>query len=379
MTTAPELDPYLLPMPTPATPVVSDDRVAAVHAHLNACFSSSVWPLAPLSENPSGKTPKIYWRNCPAVFQDEIRLVAWTMINGQLRPTFLRERGNQLRGRLSADRTADTVTKWMNLTIWLETHGITTLADCDSSVLHEYGQHLLGEHRSRGTVKHILGAMTRLWAFDQLSARPTGIGRPPWDELGADDYLPAATSSGGENITEPLAEGTMGPLLVWAIRMVDDFADDIFAAWAETQRLSAIARTATSSPQSLAALHAFIAPLIARREPLPSVQNQGKTRVARIYISGLTGASDHQVGHLIRRMGLRTVVTERSGPCPLDAPVTGVIGGKPWREKLDFTETAGLMRHLGTAAFIILSYLTGMRPGENGAELHLIQHSAGSK
>ncbi|MEU6191990.1 hypothetical protein [Nocardia sp. NPDC047038] len=50
-------------------------------------------------------------------------------------------------------------------------------------------------------------ALTRLWAFDQLSSHPAGIGQPPWDAHGVDDYLPAATTTGGgENTTEPLAE-----------------------------------------------------------------------------------------------------------------------------------------------------------------------------
>ncbi len=35
----------------------------------------------------------------------------------------------------------------------------------------------------------------------------------------------------------------MGPLLVWAIRMGDDFSDDILAAWDERQRLVTAART----------------------------------------------------------------------------------------------------------------------------------------
>ena len=48
----------------------------------------------------------------------------------------------------------------------------------------------------------------------------------------------------------------------------------------------------------------------------------------------------------------------------MDVPVTGRIAGKPWRTSLDFNEAPGLMRHLGTAAFIVCAYLTGMRPGE---------------
>src|SRR2546430_6356954 len=49
------------------------------------------------------------------------------------------------------------------------------------------------------SVLKILVPLTRLWAFDQLSARPNGIARPPWDELGVDDYLPAATAPSGRS------------------------------------------------------------------------------------------------------------------------------------------------------------------------------------
>jgi hypothetical protein len=60
----------------------------------------------------------------------------------------------------------------------------------------------------------------------------------------------------------------------------------------------------------------------------------------------------------------------------MNVPVTGQIAGKPWRAALDYGEAPALMRHLGTAAFIVCAYLTGMRPGEKRAELHLMQHSA---
>jgi hypothetical protein len=59
--------------------------------------------------------------------------------------------------------------------------------------------------------------------------------------------------------------------------------------------------------------------------------------------------------------------------------VTGAIAGKPWRAALDFNEAPSLMRHLGTAAFIVCGFLTGMRPGEKRAKLHLMHHSADSR
>jgi hypothetical protein len=375
VTTAPGLDPYLLPLPAPTTPVVPARLLVPVHAHLNARYADPVWPLAPLSANPSATKRAIHWRHCPGVFQDELRLAAWTMINGELRPTYLKARGARLRSRLSPTRIGDTVACWMHLAAWLNALGITTLTACNPQMLHDYAQHLLGERPGRNNVERILGALTRLWAFDELSARPTGIGRPPWDERGAGDYLPAAGSTGGENATEPIAEQTMGPLLVWAMRMVDDFANDILAAWAETRRLTSDARSNPSTLAGQAALEAYLAPLIAASAPLPTVTHKGKTSLARSYIAGLTGASLSQVQVLVSREGLAAAAALRPGPCPLNLPVTGRIGGKPWRERLDFTEAASLMRHLGTAAFVVCGFLTGMRPGEKRAVLQQMQHS----
>ncbi|MFE7277836.1 integrase [Streptomyces sp. NPDC057623] len=366
MSTALELDPYRLPLPNPTTAVVPAHLVVAQHAHLNARYADQVWPLAPLIENPSARRYSVYWQKCPASLREEIRLVAWTMINGQLRPTFLKERAGRLRARLAGESTGDSLGFWMALGAWLETRDIHTLADCDSGVLHEYGLRMRDSGNSRDHVQKILGSLTRLWAFDQLSARPAGIGRPPWDELGADDYLPQASSAAGENSTEPLVEQTMGPLLVWAMRMIDDLADDILAAWSETKRISDLAErnryTATASGK--AALDDFLAAAITGQAPVPASSTQGKPAFARTYVMGLTGAAAGQVDRLNSRHRLTQAAAERPGPCPLDVPVTGLIAGAPWREALDFNETPTLMRHLGTAAFIVCAFLTGMRPEE---------------
>ncbi|MEU5389533.1 hypothetical protein [Kitasatospora cineracea] len=48
----------------------------------------------------------------------------------------------------------------------------------------------------------------------------------------------------------------------------------------------------------------------------------------------------------------------------MDVPVRGRLDGEPWREHMDFHETAELVRHLATAAAVICLYLTGMRPQE---------------
>lgn len=367
MTFAPDFAPYRLPLPTPDTPIVLPHLIAAGRTHLNDRYGAEVWPLTALTENPSKNSVSIHWNSCLTAFRDELRLAAWTMINGELRPSFLAERGTRLRSRLGLDKLADTIWQWINLATWLDSRGIDSLAACDSGVLHDYGLHVSRQGHSRKYACTILSAVTRLWAFDDLSAHPAGIGRPPWDEFGVDDYLPAATSSNGgtgENTTEPLAVETMGPLLVWAMRMIDDFANDILAAWAETQRLKAAARSNPSTPAGEAALHAYLDPLITGMASLPTTTNHGHVTFARSYVGGMTGASAWQIQRFSRRNDLKAAMARRPGPCPLNIPVAGQIAGAPWRITLDFNEAADLMRHLGTAAFVVCAYLTGMRPGE---------------
>ncbi|MEU5668427.1 integrase, partial [Streptomyces longwoodensis] len=212
----------------------------------------------------------------------------------------------------------------------------------------------LGEHT--GAVLRAVG-MTD----DEIAA----LRRPPWETDGVDDFLPAADTTGqGENATEPLDPLVLGPLLTWAIRVVDDFADDILAAWTQRCRLANQAATNTATPQTLAALEQWLLPLAQAGGPLPASPVGNTFRVARSYVAALTGASVPQTARFIQRHDLHQVAAKRPGPCPLDVPVTGRINGRPWREHLDFIEAEELMRHLSTAAAIICLYLTGMRPQE---------------
>ena len=144
------------------------------------------------------------------------------------------------------------------------------------------------------------------------------------------------------------------------MRMVEDLSGDILAGWAERQRLIEAARANAATPAGLAALEAYLRPLIASQDPLPATTFQGKP-VARSPTSAPSPA--HRAARSsgsARREGLAAAVAQRPGPCPLDIPVTGRIAGRPWRTALDFNEATALMRHLGTAAFIVCAYLTGM-------------------
>ncbi|MFI1225931.1 MULTISPECIES: integrase [unclassified Streptomyces] len=360
-----EGDPYVLPMPSPDSPIVLPKWTHPDNSHPVSRYREMIWPLAPLIDNPGTRLLSILWTKCPELFRGQLKLPAWTMINGQLRPTRLRSRGMAARARCSAEDMANTSREWIRLARWLEEQGITDLAACTEDEWRKYPAERWKGGVSRGRAEKVLTYLTDLWAFDRLSAHPSGVARPPWDSEGIDDFLPAVSQQGsGENTTEPLDPLVIGPLLVWAMRMVEDFADDILAAWAESQRLHASVGARPTPQAGRDALTAYLVPLIEAGVPLPSTENQGRTAVARKFIAATTGAGLGQVDRFSETYGLTDLTVQRPGPCPLNVPVTGHIDGRPWREHLDFNEAAVLMRHLGTAAMIICLFLTGMRPQE---------------
>ena len=143
MTAAPDLDPYLLPLPTPASPVVLPHLASPMHAHLNGRYANPVWPLAPLTGTPAPGSCRIQLADTgPPRSSDEMRLAAWNLINGQLRPTFLRGHGARMRAASAWTEIHGTVADWRQLAEWLEEQGNPQPRGLRRRVLHDYGQHL---------------------------------------------------------------------------------------------------------------------------------------------------------------------------------------------------------------------------------------------
>ncbi|MFB7058035.1 integrase [Streptomyces vinaceus] len=362
-----EVDPYALPMPVPDSPVILPCWIGPGNEHPNARYQDDIWPMGPLIDTPGSKVHCLYWKNCPGDLRDELKLVTWTMLNGELRPTYVQSRSRATRTRDSAPVMRHSFLEWLRLARWLNERDVIRLGDCTAEHWRAYAIGRTFSGCSRDHARRILGQLSDLWAFDQLSARPSGIGRPPWDVEGVDDYLPEeASTGGGENQTEPLDETVIGPLLTWAIFMVEDLADDILAAWAERRRLTARAEATKGTPASRAALEAYLLPLGARDDKLlpATVGDRGGVTLARTFIAATTGASFKQVDRFAAKHGLTRLAAQRPGPCPLEVPITGRIEGRPWKQYIDFDEAPVLMRCLATAATIVILYLTGMRPQE---------------
>ncbi|MBO1286140.1 MULTISPECIES: hypothetical protein [Streptomyces] len=146
----------------------------------------------------------------------------------------------------------------------------------------------------------------------------------------------------------------MGPLLIWALRVVDDFAEDIMSAWEKAAEMTARAEATVTNRLGLARIKDYVDARRDRGEPIPSwVQSHGRTECIP-YISALTGASMGQVDRVLRRGYRSEYARANLGPSPLKLMIKGRIDGIPWTKAIDFGDVDSLMRHLGTACFIVL-------------------------
>ncbi|MBC9725751.1 hypothetical protein [Streptomyces sp. TRM68367] len=121
--------------------------------------------------------------------------------------------------------------------------------------------------------------MTCLWAFDAASAHPAGLVMP-LTPVRRRRLPPPATPGPGENSREPIDPATMGPLLIWALRVVDDFADDIVSDWTEMQRLTEQAEQTVGTWESMGWLRTYLDQLVERGAPVPPDDTRANTRSA---------------------------------------------------------------------------------------------------
>lgn len=75
--------------------------------------------------------------------------------------------------------------------------------------------------------------------------------------------------------------------------------------------------------------------------------------------------SSHWLGRKTSAAALTASGLSLADAAYLDGSIRARLHGQPWRTKpITFTEAAQLTRHLSTACFIVIVYLSGTRPGE---------------
>jgi integrase len=245
---------------------------------------------------------------------------------------------------------------------WLDQQGFTRIPDLTEADLDRYRAHVLALSIPQPRQATLLAAVRTWWEYRIVlppAYRPATA--DPWH--GTRGKQPAR---GAENRTPRIAADTMQALLAWSLRMVEDIGPDVLAAREEFRQLHARTHPSQDPYRGLgqpAALRLFLEHAARQGRALPGRRGaDGTVEVNWSHLGRLLAAGD------VNRPELRQQVRDSGLPVAPDTylgAVTGLIDGRPWRETpIAVSDLPALALHLSAACFTLVSYLSGLRPGE---------------
>ncbi|MGW4735672.1 integrase [Streptomyces shenzhenensis] len=327
-------------------------------------FADDIWHIRPAHPDPHTKVSNISFLPFPEPLRRQFRAVLLAALD---HPQPVEPNGRQRAASLVGIGSFPVlITDLQLFARWMSEHSLARIADVTEQDLAEYLSHVLRLAKSPARKADAVCAVRTLWLFRDLVPEPCRLNTEyPWQGLTA-NALVGTRATSGENRRPRIQDETMEPLLAWALLMVDQIGPDICAAWREYTQLKLgehPSQTAYSGP-ARDRLIAYADHCRRTGTPLP----------------GLPGSNPHQVNynHVQRLVGLpckgglstaqQRLISGQQLPIASDSfvgTITGRIQGRPWRDSpLTVHELPGLWRLLSSALFIVVCYLSGMRPGE---------------
>ncbi|MFI6213254.1 hypothetical protein ACIBCD_14795 [Nocardia brasiliensis] len=338
-------------------------------------FGADRWNLSPGLLQHHAKAMSVDFAHVPDEFRHPVKLVVWLLLNDKP------DQDVNYRfttARLAVSSAAAVARFLRSFTQWLHACGIARLADVTDTDLDAYAVHVRAAKVSHGQREDLLAAVVRAWSVRERLAPADRLPQaPPWNGDRIRDVLGQSRDI-GENRTPRIHPGTMTALLAWSLRFVEVFADDVVAAFAEYLELSGtsyrmrqtqlpkdeIYRRRRLPGETKHLLLAHLAEYRRRGLPLPGKHGADGRLVVNTYFLSA------QAGICINNKSLASVFAEH-GPMPIDddtylfTPVTATLDGRLWQNRpISYAQAPVLARHLATACFVVIAYLSGQRPGE---------------
>ncbi|MGW9210993.1 hypothetical protein ACWGR4_28905 [Embleya sp. NPDC055664] len=369
------------PAPADTTPdLPAGDTPVLLHRTRNpaagitpgSVFDDDHWDLTPGLFEAHAVTCRLNFVPVPGAFREHVKHYVWQLINHEAPRRLRGTRGTRLALR-SLTLALPRLTVFL---VWLDNHRIDRCDLVHARDLNRYLADVVASEATTSKKSSLLVEVRRLWNHrDQLPAPLRLPEAEPWQ--GED---PAALLGGRarprENRTPRLAADTIDMLLMWSLRFVEDFADDIIAAFHEHLRLypygpstrkRGVRVARRTIDEVLPDLLDYLARLRADGQGLPGRTGPGgEPKIDWPHLVRLFRSSESAFTRSARLRG----PVERSGlPVAPDAylssPVTGRVDGRPWRTtRIGFAEATELAALLRTACLVVVCYLSGMRTGE---------------
>jgi hypothetical protein len=335
-------------------------------------FQDDVWRLGPAINSESSLLKILNFGHIPTRFRATVKELFYAMLAGKLPPGEPRREIATVRGHFTA------ITRFLR---WLDTWPTAAtgqpaqrLDELIGADLLAYLKDLPRTQRSPATRERTRVSIRVLWRYRTVI--PDHL---PFDPAHLDGWTDHYRKQPGENATDRIPEQVLGPLMAWAQRFIDDFADDILTAVEQSQT----ARTALKGPSLadntalLAALRTMLDSHIADNRPLPGRRGT----INQFALAHNLGCSKLEIDRHRRLIAETAAIVGVTDQPWFNIPVTARLDGRPWvdgivNEHLSPNALGRLATLLQAAAYAAIAFLSGMRDSEKRAELRLMQQLA---
>lgn len=333
-------------------------------------FNDAVWDLTPgIFEEHSTKTT-LTFDVFPEKWRDHIKAYFWALINvDAFRPLA----SGPAESRTSLRTISFVKPHLLRFLTWCDRAEITNLAQCTGDVLDRLIGDLADTELTYAQCRHIVTEVRRLWTYRDLCPDVLSLPAPsPWlDERPYDLFGRPPQSSA--NRTPRISDATLVPLVAWSLRFVEDFADDIVCSFDQYRDLIKHEyRHRPTDHQPPLTPHTRKKRL---RLALRELRALGLGIPGRVLPDGAREIRWQHLGRLAQgpansyRVYDKKTITRAHLHIDDDAYLTtecrGTLDGEIWHRRfLSWDEIIPLVTHLQTACFTIVSYFSGMRPGE---------------
>lgn len=326
-------------------------------------FHEDVWRLKHAQVQRHQTELVMNFRRIPERFRQVTKETIYTLLAGDLPPG------------CEAIRTIVTIRGYwadlLTVLAWMERRGTPAVSAITGADVEAFAQHTGGLRVSQDTKDSYHRALRLLWLCRTKISDPLLFDPAVLIAGLRQGKSRSTTRRARENATDRIPEQVLSPYMVWALRWINDFADDVVGAHDEWQHLNRWAmpsrRRRGQKPigrnQAAKLLGRVLNRYRAEGRPLPGWQGEvNRSHLARECRVERTSLGEQTIGgkmisDVVGELGIADATYLR-------APVRGLLDDKPWRGPIEYTEVEPLTRMLQTACYIVIAFLSGMRDSE---------------
>lgn len=333
---------------------------------VNGRFGDKWWDLGEALQQEHSPALKINWDGVGKNARAPLKVYAWTLLNYSPNEESRVEGGYK---QLSPRTVVSAIAKLKFFMDYMA-HLNKKLPELSAEEVDGFVDYEPLQSMTESSQLGALLEVRRLWSLRTIL--PTDMRLPigpPWGGRSPSEII-GMEKSYDENATRRISENTIDLLLGWSLRFVEDFYADILdAAHAYNDLAKSRDKHVRRGTMSQATLRVRAENLVEkfRREgiSLPGVVGDNGLELDRNHLGRLLNAYPHNVLTLSVREVLATSGLKVESNAAITAPPRVLLEGKPWLDaSISYYEVDKLVNVLTAACLVVITYLSGMRPGE---------------